>query len=235
MPRLATDTRHRAIGMIQAGTPQRNVALRFGVQQNNISSLWTRFQATGSGSDRPRSGRPRVTSQRQDQYIRVTHLRNRFQTASVTARTIPGLRRIHPRTVRNPLREHHIRPRRPCVCRLLQPRHRAERLWWSRAHLMWCLREWEAVMFSDVFQFSLDHSDGRITVYHRVGERYQDACIRQRRASGGGSVVVWGGISSMTGHPWSLLMAIWMHTATWRRLLDRTRSEKEHHHSAGQC
>ena len=73
MPRLGTDACHRAIGMIQTGTPQCDVALRFGVHRNTISSLWRRFQTTGSGSDRPRFGRPRVTSQRQDQCIRVTH------------------------------------------------------------------------------------------------------------------------------------------------------------------
>ena len=205
MPRLGIDARHRATGMIQAGTPQRDVVLRFGVHRNTISSLWRRFQTTGTGSDRPRSWRPRVTSQRQDQYIRVTHLRNRFQTASDTAQTIPGLRRIHPRTVRNRLREHHICPRRPCVRALLLPRHRAERLRWSRAHLRWRLREWEAVLFSDESRFSLDHSDGRIMVYHRVGELYQDACIRQRRAFGGGSVMVWGCISA---HGRTLLVII---------------------------
>ena len=142
MPRLGTDVCHRAIGMIQAGTPQRDIALRFGVHRDTISSLWWRFQTTGSGRDRPRPGRPLVTSQRQDQYIKVTHLRNRLQAASVTARTISGLRRIHPRTVRNRLREHHIRRRRPCVRTLLLTRHRAESLRWSRAHLRWRLREW---------------------------------------------------------------------------------------------
>ena len=172
MFRLGTDARHRAIGIIQAGTPQREVALQFGVHRNTISSLWRRFQTTGSISDRPRSGRPCVTSHSQDQYIRVTHLRNRFQVASGTARTIPGLRPIHPRTVRNRLQEHHIRPRQPCVRTLLLPRHRAERLRWSRAHLSWRLREWEAVLFSDESRFSLDNSDGRIMVYRRVGERY---------------------------------------------------------------
>ena len=148
--------------MIQAGTPQRDVALRFGVHRNIINSLWRRFQTTRNGSDRPRSGRPRVTSQRQDQYIRVMHLHNRFQMASVTVRTIPGLRRIHPRTVRNRLHEHYIRPRRPCVRTPLLPLHHAERLRWSRAHLRWRLREWKAVLFSDESRFSLDHSDGRI-------------------------------------------------------------------------
>ena len=152
-----------------------------------------RFQTKGSESDRPRFGRPCVTSQRQDQYIIVTHLRNRFETASVTTRTIPELCRIHPRTVRNILREHHIRPRPPCVRTILLPHNRAERL---RTHLRWRLREWEAVLFSDESRFSLDHSDGRIMVYRWVGERYQDACSWQRHAFGGGSVMVWSGISA---------------------------------------
>ena len=68
---------------------------------------------TGTVQDRQRSGRPRVTSRRQDNYIRTSHLRNRFQSASLTARSIPGHRRISPRTVRNRLREANIRPRRP--------------------------------------------------------------------------------------------------------------------------
>ena len=55
---------------------------------------------------------------------------------------------------------------------------------------------WEAVLFSDETTFSLDHSDGRIMVYRMLGERYQDAYIRQRRAFGGGSVMVWGSISA---------------------------------------
>ena len=117
MPSLWTDARHPAIGMIQAGTPQRDVALRFGVHRNNISSLYRRFQITGSRSYRPRSVRPRVTSQRQGQYTRVTLLRNRFQMASVTAWTIPGLRCIQPRSVRSRLCEHHIRPIDPACTR----------------------------------------------------------------------------------------------------------------------
>ena len=129
----------------------------------------------------------------------------RFQTASVTARTIPGLRRIHPRTVHNRLCEHHIRPRQPCVRTLLLPRHHAERLRWSRAHQRWRLREWEAVLFSNESRFILDHSNGRIMVYHSVGERYKDACFRQRRAFGGGSVMVWGGISAHGRTPMAII------------------------------
>ncbi|XP_041364110.1 uncharacterized protein LOC121379532 [Gigantopelta aegis] len=47
----------------------------------------------------------------------------------------------------------------------------------------------------DESRFHLDSSDGRSRVYRRVGERFSDACVVERRAFGGGSVMVWGGIT----------------------------------------
>jgi hypothetical protein len=45
-------------------------------------------------------------------------------------------------------------------------------------------------------RFHLDSSDGRSRVYRRIGERYADACVIQRQSFGGGSVMVWGGITA---------------------------------------
>jgi hypothetical protein len=52
-----------------------------------------RFRQTGRTNDRPRNGRPRVTSQRQERYLRLIHLRNRI-TAEDTARRTPGLANV---------------------------------------------------------------------------------------------------------------------------------------------
>ena len=41
-------------------------------------------------ADRPRSGRPLVTSVRQDNYVRQRHLRDRFVTAESTSRLVVG-------------------------------------------------------------------------------------------------------------------------------------------------
>ena len=144
---------------------------------------------------------PRVTSLRQDTYIRVTHLRNRLQTAALTARSIPGLRNISPRTVRNRLRERNIRPRRPAIRPVLQRRHRVARLAWCRAHLRFIRRDWARILFSDESRFHLDSSDGRSRVYRRVGERFQDNCVVERRLFGGGSIMVWGGITGNARTP----------------------------------
>ena len=48
---------------------------------SNIERLVRRLRETGRVADRPQSGRPRVTSQRQDRAIRIAHLRNRHLTA----------------------------------------------------------------------------------------------------------------------------------------------------------
>ena len=70
-----------------------------------ISHLAQRLRATGRLTDRPRGGRPCVTTQRQDRHICLVHLRNRLRTATETAREVIGTHghRVCPRTVRNHL------------------------------------------------------------------------------------------------------------------------------------
>ena len=129
MPRLNEAKSNQAVvNMIRAGVSQNEVSRRFGVDRNTISALWRRYQQSGNTRDRRRSGRLRVTSLRQDTYIRVTHLRNRLQTAALTARSIPSSRNISPKTVRNRLHERNIRPRRPVIRPVLQRRHCVARL-----------------------------------------------------------------------------------------------------------
>ena len=56
-------------------------------------------QATGTVSDLPRVGCPRLTTWQQNRYVTLTHLQSRFQLATVTASTIPGLRKISSGTI----------------------------------------------------------------------------------------------------------------------------------------
>ena len=155
MVRLSQLDRGRAIALILQGRSQRDVAQQFGVYESTIS----RLRATGRLTDRPRSGRPRVTTQRQDRRIRLVHLRNRLRTATETAREVIGThgRRVYPRTVRNRLREFDLRPRRPNVGPNLTPRRHQRRMQWLRAHApnRFRLADWRRVMFSDESRFSL--------------------------------------------------------------------------------
>ena len=50
-------------------------------------------------------------------------------------------------------------------------------------------------MFSDESRFCLRKNDGRVRVWRRQGERFAECCIDRVTAYGGGSVMVWAGIS----------------------------------------
>ena len=101
MPRLDPATRNIAIGRLQAGESQNEVARTLNVNHSTISRLWSRFQQTGSTNNRQRSGRPRIITPGQDRYILIFHLPNRTVAASTTAVGIPGLRGISSQIVHN--------------------------------------------------------------------------------------------------------------------------------------
>ena len=63
--------------MIQAGITHRQVAIALNRDHRIIDRLWDRYVQTGTTTDRPRSGRPRVTSARDDQYNVKCALRQR--------------------------------------------------------------------------------------------------------------------------------------------------------------
>lgn len=198
MPRLSHNERHQAIGMLRGGMSARRVANTFNVHESTIGRLRTRFEASNDVLDLPRTGRPRVTTARQDRVIRLRHLRDRQRSASHTAAETPGTHnnRISDQTVRRRLHEVNLRARRPLFGLMLTDVRRRRRRDWAQNHQNWTLRQWSNVMFSDESRFCLSHADGRVRVWRRVGERYSDAAVLQRDRWGGGSLMVWAGITA---------------------------------------
>ena len=197
MRRLPRDERLRAIGMLQTGTSQREVANTFNVSKSVISRLWNRYQQTQNVDDRPRSGRPRSTTRAQDRFIRNQVLRNRTQTANQVAANLnqaTGVR-VSGQTIRNRLHAAHLNARRPRVVPPLTARHMDQRRQWCRARRRWGQRRWSRVMFSDESRFTLDFLDRRGRVWRRRNERHANINLRPHDRFGGGSVMVWGGIT----------------------------------------
>lgn len=196
-PGLSENKRQRAIGMLTAGCSQRDVAQEFNVHPSTICRLWNRFRTTGNVSDRQRSGRPRKTTVRQDRFIVTTSRRNRFMAAPRVAEELhraTGVR-LCGQSVRNRLRSANLRARRPLTAVPLTQRHRQTRIAWANTHRRWIQRQWNEVLFTDESRFNVDFADGRLRVWRRRNERFDPENIIQRDRYGGGSVMVWGGIS----------------------------------------
>ena len=200
MVRLSNLDKARAIGQLEAGVPQRQVAATFGVSEGMISKLKAKFRETGDVKDRPRSGRPRKTTAEEDRFITRASLRNRRLSATdLQARYARRYgRRVSDQLIRNRLHAANLRARKPAKKPKMTALHRLARLRFCRQHRQWNLNQWRNVMFSDESRFCLRSLDGRVKVWRRRGERFADCCINRVTAFGGGSVMVWGGIS-MTG------------------------------------
>lgn len=196
MPRLSANQREQAIGRLQAGQHAQVVANAFNVHVSTIHRLQHRYNTTNTTADRDRSGRPRVTTPRQDRFIHRQHLRDRFRPASVTAReTIgAGRRPISADTVRRRLTTNNLCCRRPARGPILTAHHRQARLQWATQHRHWRHQQWRSIIFSDESRYCVSTSDGRVRVWRRRGERYTDACVMERDPWGGQSIMVWGAI-----------------------------------------
>ena len=127
------------------------------------------YRETGRTADRPRSGRPRVTTPSQDRYMRTSHLRDRYRMATTTARVTTGMHNpsISAQTVRNRLREAGLGACRPVVRQVLTRHHRKQRCLWAQTHRRCSRQDWQKVLFTDESWFCLTGGDGRICVYRQ--------------------------------------------------------------------
>ncbi|GFR58199.1 transposable element Tc1 transposase [Elysia marginata] len=137
MPRLFEVDRHRALKLLQAGLPISEISLRMNVKRTMIFRLRQRLYETDTVSDRPRSGRPRCTTQRQDRnLVRNHNMNNRFLSASASSRQTRGRNNqlISANTVRRRLSTSGQHARRPYIGPILIQRHRHQRTLWAQEH-----------------------------------------------------------------------------------------------------
>lgn len=186
-----------AIALVEEGLPQVQVALRLGVTQSTVSRALARFRETHSNERRRGQGRHRVTTNNQDRFLRLLALRSRFVTSTALQQDFSRRYnyRISQDTVRRRLAETGLNPYRAATGPLLTADHRRHRLQFAQEHRNWGDREWGNVLFSDESRFCRFSDDRRSRVYRRPGERYAQCNILGTVSYGGGSVMVWGGIS----------------------------------------
>ena len=89
--------------MLTAGMSARDVAWHFQRHESTLSGLLNRFQQTGNVADRPRSGRPRKTTPREDCFLTTSSRRNRFLFSPKLGRLLRNATgtRVCDRTVRS--------------------------------------------------------------------------------------------------------------------------------------
>ncbi|KAK7097906.1 hypothetical protein V1264_004812 [Littorina saxatilis] len=145
--KLSDLDRGRAIGWLQDGVAARQVAQRLAVAPSVIIRLKQRFHATGRVQERQRSGRPRVTTQREDRFIQRQAMQQRMATANNTRQRLQATTNtvVSGQTIRNRLHNFGLRARRPVRGTTLTANHRAARRAWCTQHVRWQRQQWAVV------------------------------------------------------------------------------------------
>ena len=136
-----------------------------------------RFRQTGNVTDRPRAGRPRKTTPREDRLISRRARQRPFSTAGALRGNLAFGGHISTRTVNRRLHHQRMRARRPIKRPQLTLRHRHARFDWSHDHLGWTIRTWRRVHWSDESRFLLRPTDGRARVWRKRNTSFQDNCF----------------------------------------------------------
>ncbi|GFS21038.1 transposable element Tc1 transposase [Elysia marginata] len=129
MPRLRENKRNQLIGMIRGGVSVSTVAHHFNMTRRTVYVTLERERATGSQKDR-RLGR-RKTTDREDTFIRLSILQDRFKTVGQTTAEINNIRQNNPIskwTVLRRLKTFGLRARRPACRTRLTPYNITNRL-----------------------------------------------------------------------------------------------------------
>jgi transposase len=187
----------RIIALIQDGRSQRYVAQFLDVSRCSVQRAVKRFQQTGEYTRRRGSGRGKCTTARDDRFLALRVLRNRKTTAVNARNELQEVRgvAVSERTVRRRLVGHNLNARRPANGPQLTRQHRVGRLHFGREHQNWGIEEWGQILFTDESRFCLKSPDGRQRIWRRRGERFAQCNIVPKLNFGGGSIMVWGGIS----------------------------------------
>lgn len=188
----------QAVLLKQQGCTQREIAATLNVPRTTLRYALKRYEETDLFTRRPGSGGLRVTSARDDRFISIQLLRNRFLTAVEVRQRLQLVRGVNvsDRTVRRRIEEAGLHARRPAKGPELSRSHRVERLQFAREHVHWTPEQWSEVLFTDECRVALRAPDGRVRVYRRRGERFLANTTVQTASFHGGSVMVWGGITS---------------------------------------
>ncbi|UYV84960.1 Transposase, partial [Cordylochernes scorpioides] len=200
---LADDLKWRAVGRMEAGHSQVEVAKWLNVNKSVVRKIWKPFIETGTIKRNEGSGRKRNTATSEDRYLVVTAKRHREMTAIQLSNELSSATgmRISRQTVYRRLHEGALYSRRPMVCIPLTSAHRRARLNWCLEHQAWTHDQWANVLFSDESRFSLSTDSRRGFIWREPGTCYHPSNIREIDSFRGGSLLVWAGISSSRRTP----------------------------------
>jgi hypothetical protein len=170
--------RWQILGMHTTGMFFKAIRRQMDYHYTIVSRLVRKHTQTNNVKDLPKSGRPRVISDRDDRALQRLVRRMPFVTSPVLKQHWLPNRRLSTRTVRNRLKSAGLKSRRVIKRPLLADRYRRSHLAWCLGPRGWNLRTWRKIHWSDESWLLLHVTDGRMRVWRHKNTAYTSRNIQ---------------------------------------------------------
>jgi transposase len=157
------EKRAQVAALKNQGVSNQEIAVATGLSVSGIQKINRTVKQTNSFKDRPRSGRPRKLSDRNNRTIVRMLKKKETQTATTISKALKSSHNIEVSrfTVARALKSHgyacRIKKKKP----KLTERHKKARLAFAKKYESWTSDDWKKVVWSDESKFNLLNSDGK--------------------------------------------------------------------------
>src|SRR6185436_18205547 len=160
--------------------------------KSTVGDVIKKYNEQGLTTTLPRSGRPKILSERDNrQLIKITK-NNRNKTLEEITEDFNEIinKPVSSRTIQRTLHQEgysgHAAKKKPFISEI----NRKKRYGWCRMRKNW-ITEWNSIIWSDESRFEIFNNDSQNWVWRKKDEKYQVDCLKPTVKNSEG-VIVWG-------------------------------------------
>ena len=191
---ISVSVRDRVIFLRQNGQSYREIGKTLNLSFTTVQYIVKKYEKTKSTDNQPRTGRPKVLTNRERRYIIKKATKYPFTSAQALCNDVASTsgKSLCPQTIRNVLHSAEIFGRAARKKPFINNVNREKRLKFAKTHINEPLDFWKRVIFSDETKFNIFGSDGKKFVWRKPNCELQEKNIQTTVKHGGGSVMLWG-------------------------------------------
>lgn len=190
---ISKEDRIKDVFLHQKGNSYSEIGNELNRSKSCIKTIIDRYNQTKSYDDRPRSGRPRISTDKDERLLVRLVKKNRTSPSHVLADNwkLSNGKKASASLVRRRLLEKKLEwkyaVRKP---RISKAQKKARKSFCLNVK-SWSKAKWRQIMFSDEMNIEVDNRKNRIRIRRMTSEKYNEECIIKRTKQGSGSIGIW--------------------------------------------